>query len=155
MFKSGARRGLAAAAIVLAAAVVQLVAPSAAQAANPQCDGAGVIIRTYGSDSYSAWIPAYRSSNFNCWLLRGSHNSGVGHLQRALNHDFGDEPGYVMLNPDNDFGPKTEAALRFAQTFWRTHVDPNVKVDGGYGTQTRNLLCWPSMNSSGCIGYLD
>jgi hypothetical protein len=39
MFKSEARRGFAAAAIVRAAAVVQLVGPSAAHAANPQCDG--------------------------------------------------------------------------------------------------------------------
>ncbi|GAB4052624.1 peptidoglycan-binding domain-containing protein [Catellatospora paridis] len=154
MFKSGARRGMAAAVIVLAAAVVQLVGPSAAHAANPQCDGAGVIIRNQSGDPYSAWIPAYRSSNFNCWLLRGSNNSGVGHLQRALNYDFRGRKGYTLLDVDNDFGSKTEAALRFAQTYWHDNFDSTIKIDGGYGSQTRNMLCWPDMNGSGCVHYL-
>lgn len=154
MFKSGTRRGLAAVVIVLAAAVVQLVGPSAAHAANPQCNGTGVLIRDYGgSGTYSAWIPAYGSSNFNCWLLRGSHNSGVGELQRALNYNFGGWDGYVWLADDDDFGGRTQAALRFAQTYWRNNIDPNVKVDGGYGSQTRNNLCWPMINGSGCIYY--
>ena len=40
-----------------------------------------------------------------------------------------------------------------AQTFWRNNVDSSVKVDGGYGTQTRNHLCWPVMTNNGCIFY--
>ncbi|GAA2395208.1 hypothetical protein Cme02nite_55370 [Catellatospora methionotrophica] len=154
MFKSGARRVFTVTAIVLASAVVQLVGPSAAHAANPQCDGTGLIIRPddYGG-THSAWIPGYRSSNFNCWLLRGSHNSGVGQLQRALNYNFRYFDGWVMLSEDNDFGPNTEAGLRFAQRWWHDHLDATIKIDGGYGSQTRNIMCWPAMNSGNCTHY--
>lgn len=45
----------------------------------------------------------------------------------------------------------TEAAPRFAQTFWHADVDSMVTVDDCCGPQARDHLCWPAINSTGCL----
>ncbi|SNT58572.1 hypothetical protein SAMN05421812_11124 [Asanoa hainanensis] len=146
MVKSKVLRWLA---VAVVAAGLHVLAPGAAHAATPQCNGSGVLIR----NGNSAWIPAYQSSNFNCWLGRGSHNSGVGELQRNLNDIWGGTPGYTMLSVDNDYGPRTESMVRFAQQQYKNDDRPWVSVDGGYGPQTRGLICWTTFNTNACITY--
>jgi murein L,D-transpeptidase YcbB/YkuD len=98
----------------------------------------------------AAWVPAYHSSNFDCWLARGSRNAGVGRLQRMLNDVWGSHTseGYRILAVDNDYGANTQAMVKWAQRQY------GIGDDGVYGPQTRNSICWTSFSPEGyCIWF--
>ncbi|NUT03799.1 MAG: hypothetical protein HOV76_09990 [Hamadaea sp.] len=126
---------LTVAALITATGGVAVAQP--AEAALPHCNGAGVYISTWwGAPGATAWIPAYVTStfDFNCLLNRGDHNSGVGELQRKLSGIYGQYLGPTGV--DNDFGGYTLTALRNVQSA------PGISVDGEYGPQSRDHICW-------------
>ncbi|GAB3805398.1 peptidoglycan-binding domain-containing protein [Micromonospora zhanjiangensis] len=130
------RLGLAVA-LAVPTAGAALTVGTPAHAALPHCNGAGVYTSTWsGAPGATAWIPAYvtGSINFNCLLTRGDHNSGVGELQRTLQGIYGQNLGPNGV--DNDFGGYTRTALRNVQAAL------GISVDGEYGPQSRDHICW-------------
>lgn len=122
------------------------VVATPAHAATTKCDGTGLLVSGYDGTT-AAWIPAYHSSNFNCSLSRGAHNSGVGWLQRSLNSIWTGTPGYTPLVVDNDFGGNTQKMLTWAQRQY------GITADGIYGAQTRGAICWLAFNANACVWY--
>jgi peptidoglycan hydrolase-like protein with peptidoglycan-binding domain len=92
------------------------------------------------SVGFTATIPTVGSNthNDNCDLGEGNVSTAVGALQRDLNACYG-----AGLAVDNDYGPKTKAAVVTAQR------DAGISADGIYGPQTRNNILWIFSGGSG------
>lgn len=120
--------------IAVLAAMAGSALPLAMQAtpasAAVSCTGTSVFLDNNGFVN----IPTVgnNTGNDNCELGLGNDSGAVGTLQSALNRCHG--AGLVV---DNDYGPKTMAAVENAQRAAR------ITVDGIYGPQTRDHITWP------------
>jgi Putative peptidoglycan binding domain len=131
-------RILSSAVVVLVAALGIALTPAAsASAASVSCTGT-----TFVGNVGVTEVPSVGNDtdNLNCVLGVGNHSNAVAALQRALNACYG-----AGLKVDSDFGTKTQAAVRHAQTV------ENISHDGVYGPQTRDHLHWPDLIFGGCF----
>jgi hypothetical protein len=115
--------------------------------------GSGVILATApvaGAESSCTGCSVYRgqAGNFievptignatrrdNCLLGVGNDSNAVAILRISLNNCYGRH-----LAVDSNFGPKTQAAVRYAQSI------EHIAVDGVYGPQTRDHLKWAAFS---------
>lgn len=71
------------------------------------------------------------AASTSCLMGRGANSNAVKRLQYTLNVCY-----RAGLRVDGDFGPRTEAALKYAQRLEGT------PADGVYGPYTRDVLMW-------------
>jgi hypothetical protein len=107
--------------------------PAGPAAAVPYCNSTAI---TWNGHNYVN-LPTGGGS-IDCYMGQGAHSSAVGALQYALNRCY-----QQTLKVDNDFGPKTRAALVYVQRY-RIGASP----DGGYGSETRRKMRWPNVEDS-------
>lgn len=118
---------------LLAAAVPASVAVAAGPvaAALPTC--------TRSTEIGGALLPAARNDNVDCLLRRGDRGDGAKRLQQTLVDCYDAD-----LVRDGIFGPRTEAALKRAQSLART------PADGIYGPATRRAITFYYLGDSPC-----
>jgi len=142
-------RAAAGAAVLLAATAVSVAASSPAQAVEVRCNR--VRDFTTASGQHNVWMPYLLGTfgdAYDCVLYRGLKDTDgampprqtpVWQLQSTLNHCYA-----AGLSVDGDFGPRTEAALRWVQSA------EGAVADGRYGPETRRKIkhqstgegCW-------------
>jgi peptidoglycan hydrolase-like protein with peptidoglycan-binding domain len=84
-------------------------------------------------------LPAARTGNINCLLRRGDRSAGVEQLQISLGSCY-----KAKLVRDGVFGPRTQAALRKAQS------QAGTAADGVYGPATRRAIKHHVLGDSPC-----
>lgn len=89
------------------------------------------------------------TGNVYCSMFQGSQSSAVFALQLTLNECYLRPTGRTLLNLDSEFGPKTRAALVFAQGM------AGAVPDGGYGPETRTKLLWNRWWGSAFCNHLN
>jgi hypothetical protein len=96
--------------VALGLASVGLVASAGpAAASDPRCTGAASYWTGFVHDTY-IYMPSGPSA-YNCGMSRGEVGEEVRALQDALNKCYG-----ASLSVDGQFGPKTQAALKVAES---------------------------------------
>lgn len=140
------RLGASLCAALLGAALVALAPAGAAYASTPQCtkslniaDGDGDVIT----------VAVSSGNSMNCWMAQGDVSTAVGALQKALKYCEGPDQVFTSLVVDNDYGPKTKAAVEYLQTEAQDAGD-NITVDGIYGPQTMLWVSWRETNNLRC-----
>lgn len=110
------------------------VTPAGAAAS---CTGVSGVVAYHGgfynARGFPVAIPTigFNTWNDNCELGVGNDSSGVWWLQYDLNHCYGQH-----LAQDGDYGPLTQAAVRYAQRL------SGATPDGIYGPQTEHSIKW-------------
>ncbi|GHA06551.1 hypothetical protein GCM10010303_15250 [Streptomyces purpurascens] len=127
-----AKAGLSTAAVLLSGVGLGLATASPAEAYAGYCNKSVTRSSALGSLSFAfeAKIPAHDKS-MDCYMNRGANSAAVEALQISLNKCYG-----RSLDVDGDFGPATEAALKYAQG------KEGLGVDGKYGKESREGLDW-------------
>jgi len=129
--------------VVLSATVGLTVAAAApASAALPYCTSSVTKQKVIHGAYRSAKIPS-RDGSVACQMAQGANGKHVSALQTALTKCYGQS-----ITADGDFGPRTEQALKNAQTAINKKLaaagsKTRISVDGMYGSQTRTYLAWP------------
>lgn len=82
-------------------------------------------------------------SSISCTMGEGATGLHVAALQNALKICYG-----RSITVDQEFGPATESALKYAQG------QAGAGVDGIYGSESRDKLKWPRFDNNGVhTGY--
>ncbi|MFE7394905.1 peptidoglycan-binding domain-containing protein [Streptomyces sp. NPDC057582] len=123
----------AAAVLIPLGGAVTMASPAAA---TGPCSGSTWFY--YGGYWHRIPTTTDNSGNRQCHLQQGLVGGGVGELQRNLNRCYGQS-----LALDNNYGPKTTQAVRYAQSRL------NINVDGVFGPQTSNAMVWAKFDSAG------
>ena len=76
---------------------------------------------------------------------QGGYSSCIGYIQQLLNYKS--HVGFAPLVVDNDFGPKTRAAVIMVQRAW------GLTQDGIVGPNTWNVICSPFKGPGPLPGY--
>jgi hypothetical protein len=123
--------------MILAGAIAtaaSTVIANPAHAATPTCNTTAGYESPLHLDTWAP-IPVYRSGNnaptARCNLVRGTNGEAVKALQRTINNCFNFTE---KLREDGDFGGRTEALLKAAQSTAGT------TPDGKYGWNTLNAF---------------
>ncbi|HET9517584.1 MAG TPA: peptidoglycan-binding domain-containing protein, partial [Actinoplanes sp.] len=119
---------------VVVPATIAVGAGPASAAALPTC--------TTSTEDQGAFLPSAAHNNIDCLLRRGDRGTGVKQLQTTLVECYAAD-----IAKDGIFGPRTEAALKGAQSSVAT------VVDGIYGPMTRRAMKHPFAGDSPC-GHL-
>jgi peptidoglycan hydrolase-like protein with peptidoglycan-binding domain len=111
-------------------------AAAPAQAAVPNCNDwtprdTPMLYPDNSGDFIMARLPSYGLTNTKCGLYQGSYGVAVEYLQNTLNDCFDLSQ---VLEEDGDFGPRTKAMLKEAQSKVGT------TADGAYGPKTRDAF---------------
>jgi len=87
----------------------------------------------------NAAVPAFSGTgSVNCNMVQTCHSSAVGQLQFTYNQCFAKPRRLAFLVVDNDYGPKTKAAVV------RMQQAAGINDDGEYGPVTRRSISHPS-----------
>ena len=115
---------------VLVAALAVGVIPPRSAGAQPSCTEASAFLTRHGDLALIPTIGGLTQKD-DCLLGIGNQSYAVTILQITLKYCYGRN-----LALDGIFGPKTEAAVVFAQK------TEHIVADGVYGPQTRDHLTW-------------
>jgi peptidoglycan hydrolase-like protein with peptidoglycan-binding domain len=104
-----------------------------------------------GRDGNLITVPATSGGSTWCHLQRGYSNEAVWYLQYSIVDCYRGWGEVVNIAVDGNFGPKTEAAVKWVQ---QHH---GITADGIYGPQTRNAMLhrhadWPDQEP-GCSRF--
>jgi hypothetical protein len=127
----------------MAALLTVAVGPVLAQPASALVPCTSTSVFVHGTVHFS--IPTDKGST-NCMLAKGNNSAAVKSLQSDLNLCYSTTtslPGSIKsfspkLTVDGDFGTKTMAALKAAQSNYA-----GIAHDGVYGPQTRKTIVFP------------
>ncbi|MEV4413241.1 peptidoglycan-binding domain-containing protein [Catellatospora sp. NPDC049609] len=130
-------------AAMVAATVLSVAAP--AQAATPTCNASGTVTAADGYTHIN--IPMYyvastNTRNYTCLLSVGNSSNAVYTLERTLKEQYG-----YNITVNTAFTTETKNALLDLQAELCCGLD----VDGVYGPQTRDALCWVQVGGGGCM----
>lgn len=87
---------------------------------------------------------AANSGNYNCVVTRGDHNYAVLALQETLIACYSQN-----IQPDMDFGPATEQAVKNAQTIINGRWNAGLSVDGRFGPVTSSWFSFKQYKQDG------
>ncbi|MER7682841.1 peptidoglycan-binding domain-containing protein [Streptomyces sp. NPDC096934] len=87
---------------------------------------------------------AANSGNYNCVVTRGDHNYAVLALQETLITCYSQN-----IQPDMDFGPATEQAVKNAQTIINGRWNAGLSVDGRFGPVTSSWFSFKQYKQDG------
>ncbi|HEX9542896.1 MAG TPA: peptidoglycan-binding domain-containing protein [Streptosporangiaceae bacterium] len=136
----------AAAALAVASGIAVLPALTSATPASAavSCTGTSLVADRGGLFEVRVPTVGNGTGNDNCQLGLGNDNVAVGRLQIALNQ-CNSRAFSPPLAVDNNYGTKTQTAVRKVQAYW------GVPVDGIYGPTTRHAMAWPVAGSNGGV----
>ena len=88
-----------------------------------------------GDQDYASRVKPVRGWTYGRYKGKRA-GDGIYWIQAVLNKMYRNASGFEALDVDGQYGPKTEAAVKMFQQWYKNNRNSNMLVDGVFGTQT-------------------